>query len=254
METRVDLSEFNLLIATPMMNGQPDDTYNTSLDNTKQLIRQYGGKVENFKTKFIADVAYARSALFGAFLRNKDYTHCLMIDDDMGWTPEDVVWMLLLKRDFIAAVGPKKCHPPVYAFTMLGDDGKEQVLYHELETNVATIPFVGGAFVMISRECVERMAEAYHDLQLLSTNEQTEFAVYDPIIINDHRGEKRRRLSEDYAFCYRWRQIGGKVEVKMDVTLTHTGNHTFTGNLYSHLTTTKQDFNQGYAFFNGQAS
>lgn len=242
MNERVDLSPFNLLIATPMFGGQPDDTYNTSLDNTKQLIRQYGGKVENFKTKFIADIAYARSALFGAFLRNKEYTHCLMIDDDMGWQPEDVVWFLLLKRDFLAAVGPKKVYPPEYAFTMIGDEGKPITLTHELETNIATIPYVGGAFVMLSRNCIERMASAYQDLQYLSATGETEFAVYDPIIINDDKGEKRRRLPEDYVFCYRWRAIGGEVEVKMDVNLTHTGKHTFKGNLYEYLRQTQGGF------------
>lgn len=238
MEDKVDLTGISLLIATPMMSGQPQDEYCSSLDRTKQLIRLHGGQVEQFKTKYVSDIAYARSKLFGAFLRNKQYTHVLMIDDDMGWDAEQVVWFLLLKRDFIAAAGPKKKFPIEYAYNLVGDNGKIQPLYHELETNVAEIPFVGGAFVMLSRDCVERMASAYPELQYEVDPGVKEYAVFDPIIIPPNR-----RLAEDYAFCWRWRKIGGKVEVKMDCSLTHTGSHTFTGNLYDHLCKTEPSFN-----------
>lgn len=229
MSDRIDLSPYSLLIATPISDGRPEDTYNVSMDNTKQLIRQYGGKVENFKTKYVSDIAFARSKLFGAFYRNKEYTHLLMIDADQDWPPEEVAWMLLLNRDFLAAVSCKKKYPLEYAFNMVGDDGKAWVLRHEIETNVAEIPFVGGAFVMISRDCADRMVSCYPELEYNIENIK-EYSVFDPIIIDN-----KRRLSEDYAFCYRWRKIGGKIEVKMDVDLGHTGSHRFHGNLYDFL-------------------
>ncbi len=109
------------------------------------------------------------------------------------------------------------------------------MMYHELETNVAEIPFIGGAFVMISRDCAERMVKAYPELEYIAPDGETDYAVFDPIILKEN-GQKRR-LSEDYAFCYRWRKIGGKVEAKMDVTLTHTGSHTFKGSLLEYLAT-----------------
>lgn len=239
-EDKIDLSPYNLLIATPMASGKPDDTYNTSLDQTRQMIRHYGGKVENFKTKWVADISLARSKLFGAFLRNPQYTHLLMIDDDMGWKPEEVAWFLLLNRDFLAAVGPKKKYPIEFAFNAVGDDGKIAPLYHELETNVTELPFVGGAFVMISRDCAEKMAAAYPELQYEVDPGVTEYAVFDPKIL--HSGDMKRRLSDDYAFCYRWRKIGGKIYVKLDVELQHSGNHTFSGNLLDYFVQTEPSF------------
>lgn len=232
VENQVNLSDYSLLIATPIGDGRTEDAYNVSLDNTKQLIRLHGGNVENFKTKYVSDIAFARSKLFGAFLRNKKYTHLLMIDSDQDWPPEEVVWMLLLKREFLGAVSCKKVMPPEFAFNMVGDDGRLCPFYHELETNVAEIPFIGGAFVMISRECAERMASAYPELEY-NIEDMTEYAVFDPIILND--GKNKRRLSEDYAFCKRWRDIGGKIEVKLDVNLGHTGSHRFSGTLMDHL-------------------
>ena len=37
-------------------------------------------------------------------------------------------------------------------------------------------------------------------------------------------------LSEDYAFCQRWRDIGGEVWLDAAARLTHTGPHAFPGN------------------------
>jgi hypothetical protein len=43
--------------------------------------------------------------------------------------------------------------------------------------------------------------------------------------------DSRRYLSEDYAFCRRWRDIGGKVYADMQSDLGHLGQHVFRGNL-----------------------
>lgn len=238
----IDLSPYYLLVATPIMDGKPDDTYAVSLDHTKQIIQRYGGKIDVFKVKYIADLAYARSKLFGAFLRHKEATHLLMIDADMGWPPEEVAYMLLLNREFLAAVGPKKKYPIEFAYNLVGDDGKVSPLYHELQTNVAEFSFVGGAFVMISRSCAEEMAKAYSDTRFTAEDGLLEYGVFDTVIINNEKGEKIRRLSEDYSFCWRWKKIGGKIEAKMDVTLQHSGNHTFSGNLYEHFLKTEPGF------------
>jgi hypothetical protein len=238
MNDTVDLSAYNLIIATPMADGRPEDAYNASLDNTKQLIRQYGGTVANFKTKYIADIYLARAKLFSFFLRHKEATHLLMIDSDQDWKPEDVIWMLLLNRDFLAAVSCKKLYPLEFAFNMVAEDGKLAPLYHELETNVASVPFVGAAFMMISRACAEKMAASYPELEYKNPDGDMEYAVFDPIILE----AGRRRLSEDYSFCSRWRAIGGKVEVKMDVNLGHTGAHRFSGSLLDYFTKTQPSF------------
>ena len=245
MEDKVDLSPYYLLVCTPMHDGKPDHTYSLSLDNTKQMVHTHGGKIDVFTVKFIADIAYARAKLFGAFLRHKEATHMLFIDSDMGWNAEDVAYFLLLQRDFLAAAGPKKKFPLEFAYNMVGDSGKVELLYHESETNVGEFPYVGGAFVMISRKCAEKMARAYENLQFTAADGETETALFDPVIIQDTNGKMTRRLSEDYSFCWRWRQIGGKVEVKMDVELQHTGSHTFSGNLLRHLMETEKGFADG---------
>jgi hypothetical protein len=47
--------------------------------------------------------------------------------------------------------------------------------------------------------------------------------------------DNRRYLSEDYAFCRRWQQIGGKIYADVQTTLGHVGNLPFTGCLEDRL-------------------
>jgi hypothetical protein len=47
--------------------------------------------------------------------------------------------------------------------------------------------------------------------------------------------DTRRYLSEDYAFCRRWQQIGGKIYADVQTTLGHVGNLPFVGCLEERL-------------------
>lgn len=241
---QINLSDYHILIASPIMDGKVEFVYQDSLVKTKQLLEHLGAKVQTLVAKYCADVALARSKLFGAFLRVPGATHMLSIDSDMGWNPEDVVTMLLQKRDFLAAVGPKKAYPITFAYNLSDDNFKQIPMNHEIETNIAEVSEVGGAFVLMSRECCQKLADSYPELQYHGDKDVIEYAIYDPIILNVGLDAPVRRLSEDFAICYRWRKLGGKVEVLLDVTLHHVGAHTFTGNLYHYCLAQDPDFNK----------
>jgi len=99
---------------------------------------------------------------------------------------------------------------------------------------------IGGAFVMITRSCVERMANAYPELAFhMEENSPPEFALYDPLIAEIDG--KRWRFGEDYSFCWRWRKIGGKIYVLPNVKLQHTGAHCFEGALIDVLNQPQQE-------------
>lgn len=239
-----DLSNCHVLIASPIMDGRVDFLYHNSLIRTKQLLEALGAKVQTLAAKYCADVSLARSKLIGAFLRIPEATHLLSIDSDMGWNEEDVVTMLILKRDFLAAAGPKKQYPICFAYNLTDDDFKQVPMEHEVGTNVAEVSEVGGAFVMMTRECCQKLVDAHPELQYHGDENVIEYGIYDPMYIKGDSGGPIRRLSEDYAVCYRWRKLGGKVEVLLDVTLQHVGNHTFSGNLLDYCLAQDPDFNK----------
>jgi hypothetical protein len=47
--------------------------------------------------------------------------------------------------------------------------------------------------------------------------------------------DSRRYLSEDFAFCRRWRDMGGKVYVDLNSKLQHAGQHLYRGDLIESL-------------------
>ena len=91
-------------------------------------------------------------------------------------------------------------------------------------------------FMVISRKALEKMHEHYKDeLDCVNDHQNRDFdnycAVFDCMIDPDNR----RYLSEDYAFCRRWQQIGGKIYADCATTLGHVGNLPFTGCLNDRL-------------------
>lgn len=245
-----DLSHMSLLISSPSMDGTWQDSYVDSLNKTRTLLEKCKVKFDWHRALYSADVALTRAKLFADFHKNSDYDRTLFIDADMGWDPVDIIRMLQLNRQFLCAAGPKKKYPIEFAFNMWGVDGRPVPMTQEVNTNVATVPHVGGAFVMITKEVAARMVSSYPELEYDVSPGVVEYALFDPIILDS---KIRRRLSEDYAFCHRWRKIGGKVEMLTDVRLSHTGSHTFSGSVEESLTAAEQQMslNSNINFIDG---
>lgn len=239
MTQEINLSHINLLIATPTGEGKLECVYVDALMQTKELLTSLGAKVSHAIVKYCADVSLARNRAFSAFVAHKQFTHCLMIDADMGWNAHDVVRMLLLERDFIGGVGCRKLYPATYCFTQNDDFGTPLAMNHEINTNVWEMTAIGGAFVLVTRNVADKMVEAYPELEFNDDNSSKDkiWGFFDSFV---NRG--KRRLSDDYAFCHRWRSIGGKVFALLDVTLLHVGSHTFRGNLHEDLVENDPNF------------
>jgi len=218
-----DLTGISLMIATPSTEKRYVGTYTESLIRTRDMLRDLGAIVDWAQAPYMAEVSYARAKMIGSFHRSP-HTHLLMIDDDMGWEPEDVIRMLIAGRDFVAAAGQKKTEGKTeFAWTPFFEGS--QTLEVD-PVGMLSIPEVGGAFVMLSRACVERMIAAYPELAFDEDSGAVEYDLFCPVIIRKPGGG-RRRLPEDYAFCHRWRKIGGKIFLMPDIGLDHVGQKTW---------------------------
>ena len=85
---------------------------------------------------------------------------------------------------------------------------------------------------MIRRSALQKMQDHYreqlryvNDIGFYNNNCRPEHcvAIFDTLI----DPISRRYLSEDYAFCKRWRDIGGEVFANMNHRLVHTGAASF---------------------------
>jgi hypothetical protein len=221
-QIKPDFTGVKLMIATPCVSGKYVSEYMTSLFVTMRMFQEHGVICQMAEEKWTADVALARSKLFSAFLRS-GCTHLLTIDDDMAWEPSAIVRLFAAAKDFVAVAGPKKRLPPIFAANWTNDAGDPIPLQYDPQSGTMECGEIGSAFCLMTRACAVKMAEAYPELEFIGVTGEVEHGVYTPMVIN------RRWYSEDFAFCKRWRAIGGRVFFIPDVALGHAGNFLYHG-------------------------
>ena len=94
-------------------------------------------------------------------------------------------------------------------------------------------------FMVIKRSVFEKMMAAYPRVELrlrqrLQPGKQRPAL---PLLRLHGRSRSKRYLSEDYTFCYLWRQIGGEVYVDVQSNLTHQGAKVYRGSFAESLQT-----------------
>lgn len=82
--------------------------------------------------------------------------------------------------------------------------------------------FLSGGCWMVKREVVERMAAAHPELEFDTEDGAKGMGLFLPFIHKWQSGF-RQEFSEDYAFCYRWRALGGSIWADTAIDLGHIG-------------------------------
>lgn len=213
-----------VVVATPCYSGRVVVQYLQSLLASVEHLRREGLQVRTAIRAGNSVIAFARNEIVAEFLSSGD-DDLIMIDDDMGWSADDLVRLLAHDAPFVAAVGRVKKDDPLYCVEPLTLEGRV-----EPHGALVEVGAVGGAFVRLRRDAAARMAEAYRDRRYTARGVAPEIA---PFLTDLFTGgvEDGAAVSEDYAFCRRWRAIGGKVLVDPEIALAHVGTKAFTGRL-----------------------
>jgi hypothetical protein len=254
---------YHVFIGTPCYGGMCHVNYVVRLMNTQQLLAQLGIQctVEFMKNESL--ITRARNNMVAKFMSNPETTHLLFIDADITWHPMDVVKLLAAEKDVVGGIYPKKR----YAWERLtpenikdfvsrkklyyNKDKSEEDLIREnlvnynlnydrktmkIENNLLEIYTLATGFFMVSRGCLKKMMEAHpaskyiDDVNYLKDSENDyAYALFDCIIVDTHY------MSEDWTFCHRWRELGGKVYCDVSICLNHSGTEDFSGRLLSSL-------------------
>jgi hypothetical protein len=228
----------NLMIATPMYGGVATTNYINGLLGLVGLCNSRG---INFYWKFIHNeslVIKARNDLAMGFLENEDASHVLFIDADIGFNPEDLLGMLEADVDVIGAVYPKKniywegseraARAGRVDAHLLKQASFDYVYKGEVfglgDRKVFEAEFLGFGFILIKRDVFKRLiphTREYVGSSSYPINKKM-YAFFDTEI-----DESGLLLSEDFYFCRKWRDVGGRIHVAPWVRLTHSGNYTF---------------------------
>lgn len=233
--------ERSVMICTPIARN-PVWQYTASLASTLLFLQQHNIRVTFHFVVGNSVVHRARNELAAHFLAS-DYTDLLFIDDDMQFAPESILRLLASDKALIGGAGRMRCDSPnsdpsVWCWRPIhGDDGS----LTQDEMGAVEVRGFGAAFMLINRRVLADMALAHPEWKrpgLAAWSQDLRDHYFEFFTQNecDEFGE----LSEDYGFCHRWRQMGGRVWVDPTIRLGHVGAHTFTGTVEEILTPKEQ--------------
>jgi hypothetical protein len=206
----------SLAIMTPCRGGMTPTHVHSLLTLTASLTRQGIGwqwLVEQDKP-----IVHARHDLLARF-RATGCTHALWTDADVGIRPETLDAMLATRQDFVSA--------PCLLRPRDGDVVRQldryNVVLEDLDqaprNGAVRVDRTGFGCVLTSRACIERLVEAHPELAYPSPGPDANprCGLFVEGVVD---GAFR---SEDYAFCRRWRALGGAIWAVLDCETIHAG-------------------------------
>jgi len=241
--TSEDFKNKSLFIGTPAGGGKVNVEYCQSLIGLIQQCNDIGLSYVISHITNESCVPRARNVQIAKFMA-MNFSHLIFIDSDIQFDPNDVLKMLYCDRDVLVGAYPLKQLPTKYV--VCTKDEKVPLVdgyFHELER-------AGTGFMMIKRETLLKMMDAYPDLKydaepeimnahgIFSEEDRTLFNKYtyalmdeDIRMINRSDGYKKSYLSEDYAFSMRWLDLDGKLLLDPNIKLNHIGNFVYKGDV-----------------------
>ncbi len=222
-ETLAFLRQQHVYFGLPMYGGMCSEATFTGL-------LRFAIIATKLKINFTMDVVYnesliprARNNLAAKFLSTPGATHLMFIDVDLGFEAESVLKLLCNNQDVVGGLYPKKSLPISYVVNTVSSP-------QESSPETVEVSTLGTGFMLIKRHVIEKMIGAFPELKYKDDIgfgkefEPNMYALFDTAISPD-----QHYLSEDWTFCYRWRQMGGRIFADTSIKLDHTGFYKFQG-------------------------
>lgn len=226
-----------IFIATPMYGGNCTLQYMNSMLRLQIELAKNKHTMSFSATQNESLITRARNILVDAFLKT-DSDYLLFIDADHGFNPADVLKMIDCDLDILCAIPPKK----EINWKTVGKAMEKNLENLDLYTGSFVIgmkektlmnprePFEvmhgGTGMMLIKRSVLEKMKED------LPTYNSDNFINIESRMVTEFfktEIEDGTLLSEDYSFCKKWREMGGKVYAAPWVYITHVGPYEFSG-------------------------
>ena len=240
-----------IYLAVPCYGGNLNLFFVKSMLALQQACREKGIGLHIDLMGGDALITRARSRLAAQFLAHPSATHLLFIDADIGFKPQTVFRLLDAGHEVAGAVYPLK-HIDWEKARAAAKAGVEDIQAASLgyvvrflptpdksvhvEEGFAKVSYAGTGFLMIRREALQKLVDAHPELKagmgdMADGRTQEAVMVFETMI----EPETGRYLSEDYAFCRRWRDLGGEIWADFEARLTHVGHAAYTGSLIQAL-------------------
>jgi hypothetical protein len=235
-----------ILIATPCYGGLVAQGYMESIIQTMVYASQHNFDMTLAMNGHDSLITRSRNTLVATFLDMPQATHLMFIDADIVFKPESVHRLLSFDQDVVAGMYPvKNIDWPLVRQSHATSDAEfsESGLnfvgfplpenQREERDGFVTGTYAGTGFKLIKRSVLENMIAAYPETKYVGaqtwprpkTQSNNQYALFDCMIEPD----TNIYLSEDFAFCRRWREIGGKIWLDTKTRLSHIGVYKYEG-------------------------
>jgi len=184
------------------------------------------------------------------------YTHLLFIDSDIDFKFETIMRMIAADKDVIACPYPlknidwNKIHKrtkskPNLDANLLSKQGytwpvkledKEQIT---VQGGIAEVSHAPTGCMLIKKDVFDKMIKAYPDKKInqptIMNGVFSEKQFYYNFFDTYHEPSTKRYYGEDFGFCKRWTEIGGKCHILIEDYITHVGEYRYEGRLMDDL-------------------
>lgn len=235
-----------VMFGTPMYNGQ---CYHGYVGGLVETIKDFELHDIKFDYNFIGNeslITRGRNTIADTFLKSS-CTHLCFIDADIFFPGNAIRKLLEVGEDFVCAPYPKKMIDwkvvedkalnPVKAPNYdIQNSGASYVINYidsskipKPDKNKAIeVRHAGTGFMLLSRNVFNKLKPKMKQARASNmgqfNNWYTEYFKTDV----DEEGVLQ---SEDWVFCNDWRASGGKVYMRLDITLSHIGMHIYRGDI-----------------------
>jgi hypothetical protein len=233
-----------ILIGTPSYNGSVTLNYMRSVLEMQDILNSAGIHTGFQPLAYESLITRARNYIANEFLRQKEFTHLLFIDADIGFPAEAALRYLRSDKDVVCGIYPVK-HLDVDKLRRMPDelstlDAVAASLSYTVKLKsgcvvdkfgLVPVEYGSTGFMMIKRHVLEKIAEAYPELRYrnayVNTGEEgMEYTAFFDTAIDP---VNRDYLPEDYAFCKRWTALGGEIHADVLSRFIHSGNCDYAG-------------------------
>lgn len=221
----------HVFIATPAYDGKLCFQYVVHLLRAQKLLAQNG---IGCSVEFLPGNCYlplSRNLLVQKFLASKA-TDLLFIDADMGFEAEGVLNILKFDREIVAGVYPFKTDEEGYPARIICNADKTPKV--DPVTGLIEMDGCATGFMRIQRKVFEELSEKgipktvqEYDKDMKPCNSYLNF--FDCEQVGD------RWWGEDYNFCRKWTEIGGKIWCYPNINFSHVGTKAWLGNYHEFL-------------------
>lgn len=263
VKTYFSTHKVRLYILTPCFNGLCYTSYVQSLMNTLVTFNSLNIELRIKFCKNDSLVSRARNNLIAEAMFDEESTHFMFIDNDITWSPIDILKLIMNEKDIIGGVYPLKNYHwenllmPVENSSFIDEIKKRKqnsqlkdvvsdidYLKHNMlkynvnhisnvlnvTDNMAKVKHIATGFMLIKRHVIEKMIKAFPSTKysddigyLAEPQNKYAYALFDCGVEDDHY------MSEDWLFCHRWTKMGGEIYINISINLLHTGIEEYNG-------------------------